>query len=396
MWAGDAQLPPHGAWRTWIFLGGRGAGKTRAGAEWIAHLVHSKAARRIALIAPTLHDARSVLVEGVSGLLAAPPALRPMYRSSLRRLEWRNGAVAQIFSAQDPESLRGPQFDAAWGDELCFWAYPQQVLDTLEHGLRLGARPRLLLTTTPRPLPALKELLMQSDAALTRARTFDNERNLSPVYVAALRERFEGTARDRQELLGEIVDEAEGAYWTREDLEQARIATHPPLARIVVGVDPPVTAGPDADTCGIIVAGAYGAGEERVAVILGDRSVRGLTPRDWAVRVRDAVEEFAAHAVSAEANQGGEMVETILRIAGVAVPIKLERARLRKSERAAPFAGLYRKGRVKHLGAHLELEDEMCTFNTRGFRGSPDRLDALVWALTDLLRHSAEPGIRKL
>ena len=272
-WARSEQLPPEGDWRVWAFIGGRGAGKTRSGAEWVRWLVRNGHARRIALIGPTFHDVREVMVEGSSGLRSAIKD-PPRYEASRKRLSWPNGAVAYCFSAEDPESLRGPQFDAAWADELCFWTYADETMATLEHGLRLGANPQLMVTTTPRPMGALKRLLAAPDTVVTRSTTWDNAKNLAPGFIAALNERWLGSARHRQELLGDLIEDLEGALWRRGELEQMRRAPEGPLDRVIVAVDPPASVGVNADTCGIIAAGARGEGFERKATVLADANLR--------------------------------------------------------------------------------------------------------------------------
>ncbi|NWG54853.1 MAG: DNA-packaging protein [Hydrogenophilaceae bacterium] len=394
-WAHESQLPPRGPWRTWVFLGGRGAGKTRAGAEWIKALIRDGRARRIALIAPTLLDARAVMLEGPSGLLSGWGE-RPQFAPSLRRLEWRNGAVAHFFSAEDPPSLRGPQFDAAWGDEFCFWAHPQETLDTLAHALRLGDAPRLAITTTPRPLPALLDLLQRKDTQVTQASTFANRRNLSRAFIAGLEAAYRGTPAQRQEIGGELIEQLEGALWSREQLERLRVESAPELDRIVVAVDPPLTVGAGADACGIVAAGACGQDLERRAFVLADASVQGASPEAWSARVAALAREVGAHAIIAEGNAGGELVRTTLRLVAGDVPVSLRHARFSKRERAQPVALLYAHGRVKHVGVMPALEEEMCAFGAKDFRGSPDRMDALVWAIDDLLLHPALPNVRRL
>ncbi|MGE3142287.1 MAG: DNA-packaging protein [Hyphomonadaceae bacterium] len=396
-WALDAQLEPPGEdWRTWLFLGGRGAGKTRAGAEWIKANALSGRFGRIALIAPTLHDAREVLVDGPSGLRRLSGD-RPVYEVTRRRLLWASGAEAHCFSAEDPESLRGPQFDAAWGDEIAFWPRPDETLQTLAHGLRLGVRPLLLLTTTPRPIPALVALAGAKDTVITNATTWQNRANLAPGFIAALKARWTGSPRDRQELLGDLVEDHEGALWRREDIEAARLqGSAPPLSEIVVAVDPAMSAGAGADTVGVIAVGAYGEGLARRALVLADASVKGLQPQDWAARVAHVARVFGAHAVIAEANNGGELVRTLLRLAAPDAPIRLVHARHSKRERALPVAALYARGRVAHARVFAALEDEMCAFGAPGFSKSPDRLDALVWALTYLLLDKPQPKMTVL
>jgi phage terminase large subunit-like protein len=373
-------------------MGGRGAGKTRAGAEWVADLARNARAGRIALIGPTFHDVREVMIEGNSGLRSLDGA-RPAYEASRRRLVWANGAQAACLSAEDPESLRGPQFDAAWCDELCFWSYPDRTLDTLEHGLRLGVRPRMMVTTTPRPIRALKRLLAAPDTVVTRSSTWDNEHNLSPAFIAALSARWAGTARHRQELLGEMIEEIEGALWRRSQLEALREQIEGPFERVVIAVDPPASVGPDADACGIVAAASRADG---VGVVLADASIQGVAPHVWANRAADLARSVGAHAIIAEANNGGEMVRSVLKVAAPDLLVRLVHAKEGKRMRAEPVAALYAQGRVKHAAAFPDLEDEMCAFGAEVGK-SPDRVDALVWALTDLLiKGSGGPRIRML
>jgi phage terminase large subunit-like protein len=395
-WSRAAQRAPAGDWRTWLFLGGRGAGKTRAGAEWVSFLGREGLARRIALIAPTFHDVRSVMLEGESGILSLPQE-RPVYEPSRRRLIWRSGAIAQCFSGEDPEALRGPQFDAAWCDELCYWSKPDEALATLAHALRLGDAPRKLVTTTPRPLPALKRLIAAPDSVVTRSGTMENNANLAPSFIAGLRESWTGSVRERQELLGELIEDVEGALWTRASIEAAR-ALHAggPCDRIIVAVDPPVGLGPSADACGIIGAGAYGEGRDRRAIIMADASVQGLAPADWAERAATLARSIGASEIVAEANQGGELVRAVLRVAAPDIAIRLVRACVDKRQRAGPMAIYYARGCVAHSARFAELEDQMCSFGSPGFVGSPDRLDALVWALTELLGGGEGPRVRTL
>lgn len=376
-------------------MGGRGAGKTRAGAEWVSRLARKGQAGRIALVGPTFHDVREVMAEGNSGLRALDGA-RPAYETSRKRLIWPNGAQAFCFSAEDPESLRGPQFDAAWCDELCFWAHPDETLATLEHGLRLGEHPRMLVTTTPRPMAALKRLIAAPDTVVTRSSTWDNAANVAPDFITALKQRWSGTARHRQELLGELIEDVEGALWRRAELEALRSAGEAPFDRVIVAVDPPATASAHSDACGIIAAGAYGEGLARRAVVLADASVQGAQPHEWAARVAALAKSVGADAIVAESNNGGEMVRAVLRAAAPECAVRLVHASTGKRARAEPIAALYAQGRVKHAAAFAELEDEMCAFGADGFRASPDRVDALVWALTDLMLGGAGPRMRML
>jgi phage terminase large subunit-like protein len=393
-WGREEQLPPPGAWRAWVFLGGRGAGKTRAGAEWVCAQARRGKTGRIALIGPTFHDVREVMVEGPSGVRALPYE-RPAYEASRKRLIWNNGAEAFCFSAEDPESLRGPQFDAAWADELCFWSYPEEALQTLSHGLRLGARPLMMASTTPRPTRALKGLIAQPDTVVTVGATWENRHNLAPDFIDALNQRWTGSARQRQELLGELVEDVEGALWRRPDLEALRVRDFGPLERIVVAVDPPAGVGAHVASCGIVAAGAFGA--PRRAIVLADASIQGLAPQAWAARAADLARALNADAIVAEGNNGGEMVRAVLKAAAPDIPVRLVRASEGKRARAEPIAAFYAQGRVRHAAAFAALEDEMCSFGTDGYRASPDRLDALVWALTDLLLGAhAQPRVRML
>ncbi|WP_040486256.1 terminase large subunit domain-containing protein [Lutibaculum baratangense] len=395
LWARGAQLPPPGDWRVWLILGGRGAGKTRAGAEWVRSLALSDKAARIALVAETFKDAREVMVEGVSGLLSVHGAEeRPRFLSSRHRLEWPGGAVAELFSAEDPEALRGPQFSAAWCDEVAKWAKGRDTWDMLQFGLRLGARPRALATTTPRPVPLLKELLARPDVAVTRMATAENEGNLATGFVQAMRARYGGTRLGRQELDGELIEDREDGLFPRAVIEAARVERAPELARVVVAVDPPAGAGATSDACGIVAAGEA----EGAVYVLADASARGLRPDAWARRAVELYERMKADRLVAEANQGGEMVAAVLRQVDPGLPLTLVHATRGKWLRAEPVAALYEQGRVRHVGAFPELEDEMCDFGPGGLSGggSPDRLDALVWAVTALALGRPEPRVRRL
>jgi phage terminase large subunit-like protein len=394
-WAEPEQKPPVGDWRAWVFLGGRGAGKTRAGAEWVSARARYGHSGRIALIGPTFHDVREVMIEGPSGLRALADE-RPLYEASRKRLVWANGAQAFCFSAEDPESLRGPQFDAAWADELCFWAHPDEMLATLAHGLRLGPRPRLMATTTPRPIRALRFLLEQPDTVMTRGATWKNRANLSPDFMAALEARWTGSPRQRQELLGELIEDVEGALWRRADFEAICVRDFAAPERIVVAVDPPAGIGAGAASCGIVAAGCNGEGHARRAIVLADASVQGLAPHAWASRAAELARSLRANAIIAEANNGGEMVRAVLKAAAPDMIVRLVRASEGKRARAEPVAALYAQGRVTHAARFAALEDQMCAFGGDDFAGSPDRVDALVWALTDLMLGGAGPQMRVL
>ena len=382
------QLPPPGDWRIWLMLAGRGFGKTRAGAEWVRGIAEANPAARIALVGATLGEARSVMVEGESGLLSiAPWWARPDYAPALRRLRWPNGAQAQLFGAAEPESLRGPQFSHGWADEIAKWAGGQAAWDNLMMGMRLGDAPRVLATTTPRPVPLVRGLMARlgEDVAMRRGRTADNAANLAPGFVEAMAARYGGTRLGRQELDGEMIAEAQGALWTRDMIEGCRVRHVPgALTRVVVAVDPPASA--DGDACGIIVAGLGGDGR---GYVIADASVAGMRPEGWARAVAAAAMVHGADRVVAEANNGGQMVESVLRAAEAALPVRLVHASRGKVARAEPVAALYEAGRVAHRGAFPELEDEMCGLLAGGgYVGpgrSPDRADALVWAMSELM-----------
>jgi phage terminase large subunit-like protein len=398
------QLPAEtGPWRTWLILGGRGAGKTRAGAEWIrAQALGLKPlaaapAERIALIGESLHDVRAVMIEGVSGLLSIHARHeRPTFEPTKRQIKWPNGAVAQIFSAEEPDSLRGPQFAAAWCDEIAKWRLAEATWDNLQLALRLGTEPRVVATTTPRPVPLLRRMLTEAGTIVSHMTTSSNAENLSPVFVAEMRRRYAGTALGRQELEGEILADRKDALWKREWLDANRCNQAPLLSRVVVAVDPPATSGKDADACGIVVAGK---GEDRRGYVLADRTLQGLEPLAWARAAVEAYRQFAADCLVAEVNQGGDMVEAVIKQVAPRLPVKRVRATRGKWVRAEPVAALYADGRVSHVGELKLLEEQLCNFGPGGLPGgkSPDRLDALVWALTELMLESeAPPAIRVL
>lgn len=384
-------------WTTWLILGGRGAGKTRAGAEWVRHIACRDAKARIALVGETEHDVRAVMVEGVSGLLSVHPYWeRPNWQPSLRRIEWKNGAVAEIFSAENYESLRGPQFTAAWCDELAKWRQAEATFDMLQFGLRLGERPRQVITTTPRPIALLKKLMADPSTALTRAGTVANALNLSASFVEQVFARYKGTRIGRQELDGEIVEERADALWTRAGLESCRVDAAPELTRIVVAIDPPASSKRGADACGIVAAGRAGDG---AIYVIEDASIAGATPQGWASRAITLWRKYEADALIAEVNQGGEMVSAVLKSIDSAVPVTTTRATRGKYHRAEPVSQMYEQGRVKHAGNFPALEDEMCDFGLDGLSSghSPDRLDALVWAVAALsFAARPMPRIRRL
>ena len=396
----DHQRPPRFAnsgadWTTWLILGGRGSGKTRAGAEWVRGVALGDAKARIALIGENEHEVREVMVEGVSGVLAVHPSgERPEWVPSRRRLEWSNGAIAQLFSAEDPESLRGPQFSAAWLDELAKWRQAEATYDMLQFGLRLGTRPRQVVTTTPRPIALLQKLMEDERTAVTHAGTVANAFNLAPDFLETVLKRYQGTRLGRQEIDGEIIMERAGALWTRAQLEGCRVQAAPSLTRIVVAVDPPGSSREGADACGLVAAGR---GEDNQFYVLADESAAGLSPQSWATKAVALWRRLAADALVAEANYGGDMVRAVIGEVDREVPVLTVRATRGKWLRAEPVAQLYEQGRVRHAGHFPALEDEMCDFGLDGLSSgrSPDRLDALVWALTALsFGARGEPRVR--
>lgn len=387
---------------SWLVIGGRGAGKTRLGAEWVncmvrgfppfANTQHSP----IALVGETLADVREVMIEGPSGIMTISRHDRPRFEASRRRLVWKSGAVAQIFSSEDPDSLRGPQFQAAWCDELAKWRYPDACFDMLQFGLRLGERPRQIITTTPRPLPLLKRLLADPQVHVTRMRSEENSANLAPTFLSAIRARYGSTVLGRQELDGEFIEDRPDALWSREMLERVLIGEAPTLRRIVVAVDPPASSHRNSDACGIVAAGIDEAGR---AVVLADATVRAAKPQAWAGAAVGLFHQLAADCIVVETNQGGEMATAVIRTVDPAVPVKAVRARRAKWLRAEPIAALYQQGKVLHAGRFEALEDEMCDFGPDGLSNgrSPDRVDALVWAIGELMPEwSSEPRIRDI
>lgn len=379
------QLPPPGDWSIWLILAGRGFGKTRAGAEWVRSLAEGGLASRIALVGPTASDVRDTMVEGESGILSiSKDNFRPVYEPSKRRLTWPNGVIATMFSSEEPDRLRGPQHSAAWSDELGSWRNVGDTWSMLQFGMRLGKKPRQLITTTPRPIKILRELIARNghDVVVRRGSTYDNRDNLAPSFFSQVIREYEGTRLGRQELNAELLEDTPGALWTRDLIEQARVPkdSKPELRRIVVAVDPAISSGEASDETGIIVAGL---GVDGRGYVLEDSSGK-YSPMDWAKKAINAYNRHRADKIVAEANQGGAMVEATLRTVDRNVPIKLVHASKGKITRAEPISALYEQGRVSHVGAFDQLEDQLCTY-TSGSTASPDRLDALVWALTELL-----------
>ena len=405
------QRPPEGDWRTWVILGGRGAGKTRAGAEWVRTMVEGPTphapgrAMHVALVAETMDQAREVMVFGESGLMAiCPPDRRPNWIATRKMLVWPNGAIAQLFSAHDPDSLRGPQFDAIWADELAKWRKAEDAWDMLQFGLRLGDDPRACVTTTPRRTQMLRDLLDRDTTVMTHAPTQANRANLARSFLEEVEGHYGGTALGRQELEGELLSDVEGALWTVAELAAIQVAAPPACDRIVVAIDPPGTSHVGSDECGIVVAGVSMKGpvQDWRAVVLEDATVSAARPTVWAEAAIDAMRRHDADRLVAEVNQGGDMVEAVLRQIDPMLSYRSVHASKGKIARAEPVAALYEQGRVQHVRGLAQLEDQMTQMTTAGFvgRGSPDRVDALVWALQDLLIEPARtwqnPKIRGL
>ena len=377
-WARPNQLAPDGDWLIWLLLAGRGFGKTRTGAEWIRERVKQGAARWIALIAKNPADARDVMIEGPAGILrVSPPDERPRYEPSKRRLVWKNGAQATVFSAYEPDQLRGPQHDTLWADELASWEYLRETWDMAMFGLRLGDHPQAVVTTTPRPLTLLKEFLVRPDVRTTTGSTYENIENLAPAFFQQVVSKYEGTSLGEQELHARILEEAEGALWNRTMFLRAEKV--PTLVRVVVGVDPALSSNEESNETGIVVAGVDAKGR---GYLLGDKSGR-FKPDGWARRAVTAYHAQDGDRIVAEANNGGEMVSYTIHTVDPKVPVRLVHASKGKHTRAEPVAALYEQGKVFHVGTFPELEDQLCSWVPGD--DSPDRLDAAVWALTDLM-----------
>jgi phage terminase large subunit-like protein len=378
------QVAPAGAWTTWIFCGGRGAGKTRSGAEWIQERVAS-GARYIHLIAPTAADCRDVLLEGPAGILSiAAPHMRPVYQPSLRKLVWPSGAQGLLFSSDEPDRLRGPQCDTCWVDELCAMRQAQEVLDNMYFGLRVGKDPRCLITTTPRPLTCFKALLARDgqDVIVTRSSSFANRDNLAPAFFSQITAKYAGTRLGRQELEAELLTDTPGALWHLERIEELRVRVAPqPLERVVVAIDPATTHGPDSDETGILVVGL---GADGCGYVLDDLSGR-FPPEEWARKAIGAYRTYSADRIVAEVNNGGAMVESTLRSVDPTIPYTAVHASRGKLTRAEPVSALYEQGRVHHVGIFGPLEDQLSSYDGSRSGVSPDRLDALVWGLTALM-----------
>ncbi len=395
VWGRDSQLLPSGDWSTWLILAGRGYGKTRTGAETVKELVLGGKYRRIAIVAPTASDARDVMVEGESGLLNVfPPSKRPIYEPSKRRITFHNGAIATTYSADEPERLRGPQHDFAWCDELASWRYPE-AYDMLELGLRLGedrgVQPRKIITTTPKPTKLVKSVAKDSGTFITRGSTYDNAENLAQKFLNKIRAKYEGTRLGRQELYAEILDDNPGALWNRAliDANRCERDKFPQLRRIVVAIDPSATSGEESDETGIIVCGL---GIDGIGYVLDDGSLRDK-PIEWAKKAVSLYRERKADRIVAEVNNGGEMVEAVIRQVDANCSYRAVRASRGKQTRAEPISALYEQGRVKHVGEFAQLEEQMCEWDPINSNKSPDRMDALVWALTDLMVENNGDGV---
>ncbi|WCT73668.1 terminase family protein [Sphingomonas naphthae] len=397
LWARPGQVAPAGDWRTWLMLAGRGFGKTRAGAEWVRGLAERQGGVRIALVGATAAEARAVMVEGDSGLLAiASPGNRPTYHSSLRRLTWPNGAEARLYSAAEPEGLRGPQHHHAWADEIGKWPAGREVWSNLELGLRLADAPRIVATTTPRAVPLVRGLVAAAGTIVTGGRSEDNRAHLGSGFLSGMRASYGGTRLGRQELDGVLLDDVEGALWPRDLIERCRVQAVPQVTRVVIGVDPP--AGIGGDACGIV---AVARGVDGHAYVIEDATVSGVSPEGWARAVAEAARRTGADRIVAEANNGGEMVRSVLLAADAVLPLTLVHASHGKVARAEPVQALYERGRVFHVGGFPDLEDQMAGLTAGGgYCGpgrSPDRADALVWALWALmLGPQGRPGVRAL
>ena len=378
-WMRDNQRPPEGEWANWLILAGRGFGKTRVGAEMVRHWV--KDFRFVNLIGATAADARDIMIEGESGILAiCPRQERPRYLPSKRRLEWPNGAISLIFTADEPERLRGKQHMKLWCDELGSWRRPE-AFEQAMLGLRLGALPQVVVTTTPKPVRLIKELMAETGTVTTRGSTYDNRAHLAPVFFTRIIKRYEGTRLGRQELNAELLDDVEGALWSSAMIDSARVNKAPDMERVVVAIDPATTSGEDADETGIVVAGK---GVDGHAYVLSDLSCR-LSSNGWANRAVNAYREFKADRIVAEVNNGGDLVRDVILTIDRNVSYRAVHASRGKVVRAEPISSLYEQKRVHHVGLFGELETQMCSFVPDHLDGSPDRVDALVWALTELM-----------
>lgn len=380
-WARPEQLLPADPWTYWLIKAGRGWGKTRTGAEAVREWI-DRGHNFVNLIGATADDARDIMVQGESGILAICPAWeRPEYKPSQRKLIWPNGAESLIFTADEPERLRGKQHEKLWADEVGAWRYAD-AWDQAKFGLRLGALPQAIITTTPRPTKLVRELIADPATIVTRGKTYDNRDNLAPSFFDAILRRYEGTRIGRQEIDGELLDDNPGALFRRADIDAGRKQMAPTLTRLVVAIDPAVTNNEDSDETGIIVAGVDSLGEPHIIADLSERN----TPDGWARTAVKAYHDYRADRIIAEVNNGGAMVESVLRAVDRSVSYKEVRASRGKAIRAEPVAALYEQHKIHHVGSHPALEDQMCEWNPADATAkSPDRMDAMVWAVTELM-----------
>lgn len=379
LWARPKQLPPPGDWFLWLLRSGRGFGKTRAGAEETVRRAATRY-KRIALVGQTKADVRDTMLEvGESSILKiSPPWFYPEYEPSKRRLTWPNGAMAIVYSGDEPDQLRGPQHDFAWVDELAKFKYPQETWDNLEMGLRLGDKPQACVTTTPRPIKLIKELLADPDTVEVQGHSQENIQNLADSYINRIIRKYEGTRLGRQELAGELLEDNPDALWSREQIEKDRVIERPGLIRIVVAIDPQAENNPNSAETGIVVAGI---GTDGQGYLLDDVSIRA-TPDQWGRAAVTAYHLHSADRIIGEVNNGGDMIEHVIRSVDRNVSYKKVRASRGKQTRAEPIAALCEQNRVHHVGTFTELEDQLCEW-VPGDK-SPDRLDAYVWAFTEL------------
>jgi phage terminase large subunit-like protein len=382
-----SQLPPEGDWLVWLILTGRGWGKTWTASSWVNEIAMTSVCR-IALIGATASDTRDIMIEGDSGVLrTAPDHFRPTFEPSKRKIEWPNGTIAHSFSAEEADRLRGPQFHYGWLDELASFQNDDEVWNMFQFGLRLGQHPRCIATTTPKPKRLLKELIGRPDVAVVTGSTYENADNLAPAFLQAIRTRYEGSRLGRQELHAELLLDVPGALWTREMIERANGGTWklPDMKRVIVSVDPSGTRGAEdqGDWVGIV---ACGLGSDGFGYVLADRTCK-LSPEGWGRAAVKAYHEFKAERLIAERNFGGALVEHVIRTVDRNVSYQEVTASRGKIVRAEPCASLYEQGRVRHAGAFPQLEDQLCAMTSDGYvgDGSPDRADALVWGISQLM-----------
>jgi phage terminase large subunit-like protein len=392
LYARAEQLHPEGEWATWLVEAGRGFGKSRTGAEWIRGWAESGKISRMHLVARTAADVRDVMIEGESGLLNICPSWnKPLWYPSRRQIIWPNGCVAQTFSADEPESLRGPQCEKAWADEVGAWRYPE-AWDMLMFGLRIGDNPQCIATTTPRPTKLIKQIRKLPSTIRTHGSTYDNKDNLAPSFFTAIINRYEGTRLGRQEINGELLEDNPGALWNMSMIDDHRIQAAPALRRIVVAIDPPASSKKkstenkgdnvrESDEAGIIVAGI---GVDGHGYVLADRSFIAK-PEEWGKAAVKGYRDFSCDRIIGETNNGGEMVEFVIKATDASVPFKGVHASRGKIVRAEPISALYEQGRIHHVGSFPTMEDQMCDYNPLTSKDSPDRMDALVWAFTELM-----------